>query len=332
MDAFFDPIFLLAGFGIISLAASRIGALFARLGLPKITGYLFTGLVAGPFVLGLIPEEAPHHLLFVDEFSLAFIAFAAGSELYLPELRGRLRSIGLVTVGLVLVTFTFGLVAVMLLADHIPFIRQLDTTGRLAVALLVATIMVARSPSSAIAIVNELRAKGPYTRMALGVTVIMDVVVIALFAVNSSAADAILANVSISATFVLLLLLELSIAVAAGYGLYKLLAWSLSLNIDHRLKIVLLLVAGYAVFVLSGELRAYTHATLPFEVLVEPLLVCLIASFMLNNYSPYRLEMAEILHQTGPIIYILFFTLTGASLELGLLLQTWPIALALFLV
>ena len=47
---------------------------------------------------------------------------------------------------------------------------------------MAAAILVARSPSSAIAIVNELRARGPYTKTALGVTVVMDAVVILSFA------------------------------------------------------------------------------------------------------------------------------------------------------
>jgi Kef-type K+ transport system membrane component KefB len=42
---------------------------------------------------------------------------------------------------------------------------------------------VARSPSSAIAIISETKAKGDYTDTVLGVTVVMDVVIIMLFAV-----------------------------------------------------------------------------------------------------------------------------------------------------
>ena len=49
-------------------------------------------------------------------------------------------------------------------------------------ALLAGAILVARSPSSAIAVVKELRAHGPFTKTVLGVTVIMDVVVIIAFA------------------------------------------------------------------------------------------------------------------------------------------------------
>ena len=70
-------------------------------------------------------------------------------------------------------------------------------------------ILIARSPSAAIAIINELRAKGPFTQTVLGVNVIMDGVVIILFAVNSAAADALLTGVSFSRSFVGLLAFEL---------------------------------------------------------------------------------------------------------------------------
>lgn len=126
-----DLIIILIAFGIIALAARQIGEFFTRLRLPLITGYLFTGLLVGPFVLGFASEESLEQLHFIDEISLAFIAFAAGRELYLPELRGRLRSIGLVTAGLVLTTLVFVTTAVFLLADYIPFMEALGGNGRL---------------------------------------------------------------------------------------------------------------------------------------------------------------------------------------------------------
>lgn len=51
-------------------------------------------------------------------------------------------------------------------------------------ALLIACLAVARSPSSAIAIIEELHAKGPFTTTVLTVTVLMDVVVVLLFALT----------------------------------------------------------------------------------------------------------------------------------------------------
>ena len=332
MDQLPDFLIILTAFGIITLAASQIGEFFTRLRLPLITGYLFTGLLVGPFVLGFASEESLEQLRFIDEISLAFIAFAAGRELYLPELRGRLRSIGLVTAGLVITTIIFITVAIWLLADHIPFMQALGGNGRFAVAILAASILTARSPSSAIAIVTELRARGPFTQMALGVTVIMDFLVIVLFALSSSIADALFAAVPLNIGFIFLVLLELLLVAGLGFVLSRVISWILSRRFDGSLKTGLILLSGYGTFLLSAWLREYSHTYLPFEILVEPLLICMIASFLVNNYSPLRTEYSRRLHDIAPYIYIAFFTLTGESLELGVLADAWQIALALFLV
>ncbi len=77
----------------IALASKQIGQYIAALKLPLITGYLLVGVVVGPFILGWISADTVKDLRIIDELSLAFIGFAAGSELYLKELRSRFRSI-----------------------------------------------------------------------------------------------------------------------------------------------------------------------------------------------------------------------------------------------
>ncbi|MCD4674911.1 MAG: cation:proton antiporter [Desulfobacula sp.] len=95
-----------ACFVIIAAASKQIGNTLVKTGLPLISGFLLTGIIAGPYVLDLIPVEATLNLGFVDEISLGFIAFAAGSELYLKELKTRLKTIAWVTTGLVVCTFS----------------------------------------------------------------------------------------------------------------------------------------------------------------------------------------------------------------------------------
>ncbi len=333
MEQNFTTIFIvLASFGVIFLASKQIGQFFMRGKLPLISGFLFTGIIAGPYVLGLIPAEAVEKLRFVDEISLAFIAFAAGSELYLKELKDRFKSIAWVTTGLIIFTFHLGSLAIFLLADYIPFMRVMPVTARLAIAVLGGAILVARSPSSAIAIVNELRARGPFTRTALGVTVIMDVVVIVLFSINSSVSDALLTNLPFNLAFIAVLIAELALAALGGYTLGKILLLIVSSQLNYKIKIVLVLGSGYGIFVLAEVIRHLSHQYLPFELFLEPLLICMIGSFVLVNYSIYRSDFLRIMHDVGPPIYIAFFTLTGASLALDILAKTWPIALVLFFV
>jgi hypothetical protein len=80
-------------FFLVTIAAGRIGLLAPRLSLPLISGYLVVGAVAGPFVLDIIQKEDVPRLNYVTQGALAFIAFSAGSELYLPELRALFRRI-----------------------------------------------------------------------------------------------------------------------------------------------------------------------------------------------------------------------------------------------
>jgi Trk K+ transport system NAD-binding subunit/Kef-type K+ transport system membrane component KefB/predicted transcriptional regulator len=332
MDPYRDICIFLACFVVISLASNQFGRFFIKARLPLISGFLFTGIIAGPSVLGMIPEGALEHLRFVDETSLAFIAFAAGSELYLKELTSRLKSIAWVTTGLLVSTFTLGSLTIFLMAQYIPFMQDMPTLHRVAVSVLGGAVLVARSPASAIAVIRELRATGPFTQTALGVTVIMDGVVIALFAVCSSVADALLTNVGFDLSFLLLLLIELSASLAVAFTVGKFLQLVLSCRIRRLVKTAAILATGYGVFILSSAIREFSHDQFHVEVLLEPLLICMLASILVTNYSKYRTEFLAILHDAGPPIYIFFFTLTGASLALDVLAKTWVIAVVLFIV
>ncbi len=325
-----DVLIFVACFGIIATASKQIGNSLMKTGLPLISGFLLTGIVTGPYVLDLIPKEATLNLRFVDEISLGFIAFAAGSELYLKELKSKFKSIVWVTIGLVVSTFSLTALTFYFLSDFIPFMNSMPMAAKIAVSILAGAIMVARSPSSAIAIVNELRAKGGFTQTVLGVTIIMDVVVIVLFAANSSIADALFSGLDFSFGFILLLILEIGASIVIGFLVAKIILLFLIFPIKKYVKTMLVLLTGYLVFMLSTQIRGLIHDIFHIEVLLEPLLICMVAGFLVSNITKFRKEFSKILFDIGPPIYIAFFTLTGASLSLDILLQTWPIAIAIF--
>ena len=157
----------LAAFALIAIAANRISKEFQKIGLPIITGILIIGIIAGPFVLQMFPKNAHVKLDFINDIALAFIAFAAGSELYLKELRNRVRQIAWITFGQLVVTFVMSTAIIYFLAENIAFMSTLYSKTNLAISIMMGVIFVARSPSSAIAVINEMRAKGPFTQTAL---------------------------------------------------------------------------------------------------------------------------------------------------------------------
>ncbi|MFC1744628.1 monovalent cation:proton antiporter family protein [Candidatus Riflebacteria bacterium] len=329
---FKEIIFFLGSFGIITVASHQLSKASTYFRLPRITGLLATGILVGPYILNLLTKEGLQNLNLVNDFSLAFIAFAAGAELFLKDYQERLKSISWVTSCLVIATFSITSTTVYFLADWIPFLASMPGEGRLAISMLTGVIFVARSPSSAIAIIKELRAKGPFTQISLGVTVIQDIAVIILWTICFSISLALLSEESISTQVIFLLSLELFAGISLGFLLGKIMQLFLSTTFPRTIKSFILLFLGYITFVSSHFISYYSLKHFAHKIHIEPLLVCMIASFYVTNFSLYRLEWNKIIQENGKYFFAAFFTLTGASLGLAQLLKVWPLAILLVLV
>lgn len=326
-----ELLLLTFSFLIVALAAKKIGQWFSAVGLPYITGYLLAGAVAGPFILELLPKTAAADLRWIDEVSLGVIAFVAGSELYIKEVKSRVGSISRILGMVMLIALPLGMVSLYVLTNFISFTAEMPVTERLAVAILGGTILLALSPPSTIAVIKEVKAKGSFTRTLLGVTVSMDVVIIVLFAVAVAVVSAILTGVGFSPVFLLLLVIDLGLAIVAGAVAGFILKMVLSASIHNLGKAAVILLLGYGIFAGSHMLTTATKGML-IEVHAEPLLIALIAGFYITNFTVYRKPFEEILHKISSPVYVAFFTLTGVGLKLDILLATLPIAMALFII
>ena len=316
----------------MALAAKELGKCSLLVGLPLISGFLLTGVFAGPYGLGMLGTEAVPHFRFIDEIALAFIAFAAGSELELAHVRSSLRAILAILLGQTIVVLILGTVAYVLLADAMPFMQGMAPAAVLAIALIGATIMVARSPSSALAIIKEMRARGPFTQIILGITVLMDAVVIIIFTVNVSLADVVIEGVPFRFALVLFLIFEIVLDIVLGLLVGQILRLILALFRDAYLKTILVLLTGYGLFYLSHILRGVHIGPLPIGIFSEPLLIGLVAGFYVANYTRHRAELHKIIEEAAPWVFLAFFTLVGVSLEMDVLRHTWMVAVALLVV
>ena len=176
-------VILLVGFVIVSIAGQQIAKVFQKIKLPLITGLIITGILAGSSFLNFIPSESLPKLNFLNNLALAIIAFSAGAEFYLKELRSRINSIKWMTVSQLFITVILSTWLIFEFSSYVPFMEDQPENIRLIIALLFGVIFVARSPSSAIAVINEMKANGPFTKTSMGVTVVKDVLVIILLKV-----------------------------------------------------------------------------------------------------------------------------------------------------
>lgn len=323
-------LFFLAAFLIVAVAANQISRIFQRIRLPLITGLLIIGIIAGPDILGLISPEAVSNLSFINDIAVAFIAFAVGSELYLAEMRSRFKSIAWMTASQMVITFLLSSLGVYFLSDMIPFMQGMETDDRIAVSILIGTIFIARSPASAIAVVNELRARGPFTQTAMGVTVVIDFLVVILFALTFAIAGSFIKGISLNFIFIGRIIIELTFASILGYFLGKLLGIVLSFRSFLWIRTLLILLLGWGVFRLSYFIRELSYNHFFTEIYIEPLLICILGSFIVTNYSSHRPEFLKLVKETGPPVYVVFFTLIGSTISVDVLTKVWLIALLLF--
>ncbi len=320
------------GFLLVSVAGYQIARfLQKKYKFPLITGLILIGILAGNSLLKYIPEDAVQKLDFIIDLSLAIIAFSAGAELHISGMRSRIKSINRMVWSQLPVTFLLTTFFIYLIADKIYFMQHLGNMQKLVVAALFGSIFIARSPSSAIAIINEMRARGPFTKTVLGTTIIMDVLVIVLFAITYSIAKTVVNGHPLDGTFFLLLLFEILISILIGIFFGMLLKAVLKFKWSFFLKTALVLITGYGIYFFSHELALFTGRIFKHSFETEPLLMAIIASFYVVNYTPYRAEFEEIIEEVIPYILILFFTLTGAGLSIQTLLKVFLLAMILFL-
>jgi Kef-type K+ transport system membrane component KefB len=315
-------------FGFLLLAAYLTGDVLSRFKLPKLTGYILAGILFGPHALGLIGVGTVRDLKLIDDLALTFIALAAGGELRLAELRQRRRSIVLTVLFLTVVVFA-GVAAFALAARPLlPFLDGKPTAHHLLVAALLGTFAVARSPSSAIAIISECKARGPFTETVLGATVVMDVLVVIVFAAVVSVGQAAVAQGGpMELRFLLVVLLELAGSVLGGIALGSII--SLYIRYVEAELAVFILALAFLVTFFSGQFALLLDHFYSIPLHLEPMLICLTAGFWVQNFSRGGAPFMEKIDRSSLPIYVIFFSLTGAALNIGALRQTWLVALLL---
>jgi Kef-type K+ transport system membrane component KefB len=313
---------VLAALGFILLCAYTFGAIAQRFGLPQVVGYIATGVLFGPhlthLVLGggaqaLFNDSVVDDIKIINGLAIGLIGLTAGGELKLNDLRKDARSIGAIISAQTIITpilvgggiFALG----KIFPTTLPFLT--DTTSLGAAALVFGTLAIGTSPATTLAVVTETRAKGPLTNLLLGSVIAKD------------------------ATTVLAFLIALQIAVGwatgSAFDAWAIL-WELGMSVVVGLVMGLVIIV-YLRFV-NAELVLFT-VTMVFvgQALaeawhLEALLAFIVAGFIVENGPGGQGErMIHELERLSLPVFVVFFTVAAARLELAALADYWPVAL-----
>ena len=332
--------------GIVLVLGAFAGHISGRFKLPRITGCIFIGCLVSPSLPLLFPElqlptliapEQATSLKLINELAIGLIALMAGAEIRLAWLRARLAAILAVTFLEVLVVPAV-IAGVILAGGHLPglpefpFVRDGVLAGvpAWAIAALAGTIIVANSPTVVVSVLKETGGKGPLCHTVMGVSVVMDAVVIVLFtlvvaviavltehdgaALAAGDGNALLARAggAVLGSIVLSLVVGLGLGVGLKY---------FTEHSNHRLSWGLVgLALGVAAF---GPL-----------VGIKPLFCLLAAGFACENLAggrselgSHRLELA--LKRVANPVFVMFFVAAGINLDLVALAEYGALVLVL---
>jgi Kef-type K+ transport system membrane component KefB len=303
--------------GYLLLSAFFAGSIFKSLGLPRLTGYLFTGIIVGPRVLGLVSDPMVGNLRIFNGIATALIALTAGVELDLQSMKPLLKTIGWLSAVAVLGTIGLLTGAVFLSRDLLPFMTHLTLVQAIAISVVLGVTMVAQSPAVVVALHSEMQSDGPLTRTILGVVVMSDLVVIILFAIVSSVAKSLLGSGT------------------DAFRTAGALAWEVlgSLAIGALVGVILAVYLRYvkgssALFVTAA---AFLIAEIGQRVDLDPLLVALAAGVLIRNATRHGERLQHEIEVSSLPVYVVFFAVTGATVHINELLIVGIPAMALVL-
>ena len=309
---------------LICLAAALIGGLLLSrvtklVNLPAVTAYLVAGLLLGPFCLGAlkIPGlgfntlEQVEAMGIVTQTALGFIAFTIGNEFRLSQLRTMGRAA--ITIGILQAVITTLMVDLVLVGLHFCFPSVISVPC----ALTLGAIASATAPAATLMVVRQYKADGPLTRLLMLVVAIDDAVGLVLFSVSFGIATA-LSNGQVSVLAVVVEpIVEIVLSLGLGCLMGLLLHWteqffhSRSKRMSLSVAFVLLTVG------LSGLSFQLGSVHCGFSLL----LVCMMTGTMFCNICSTSEELMERVDNWVMPLNILFFAISGAELDLQVLVQ-----------
>ena len=293
--------------GIMMLAGLVLSRAAKLVKLPNVTAFLVAGLLIGPCVGGIVSKANAASLGIVSEAALGFIAYSIGGEFRLSYL----KEIGKAPLT---ITLCQGL-STALCVDAGLILFGVDTP----LSLILGAIALATAPAATLMVVRQYKADGSVTRMLLPVVAMDDALGLIVFSVSASVAEGMLGGQISVKSMLLTPLIEIFGSIALGAALGIILAYGARFfqSRGNRLALSIALVfLGVGLCDLLG---------------LSSLLVCMMIGAMMVNMSQQRDVLMEQCDRFTPPLFLLFFVLSGAQLDLGVLPQVGLIGVAYLL-
>ena len=297
---------------LVGLMLSRLAKLVS---LPAVTAYLVAGILVGPFVLGAFHVEgfgftsieSIEALKIVSDCALGFIAFSIGNEFRLSQLRQTGKAATFIGIFQALMAAVIVDIALVLLHFAMPDILTVPA------AIVLGAIATATAPAATLMVVRQYKAKGPLTDLLLPIVAIDDAVGLVVFAISLGVARAIQFGKVDMVSIILNPLIEIVASLILGSIMGVILTY-IERFFHSRSKRMSMCIAFVFMTVAISMIDIHLGSV---EIGFSSLLVCMMLGTMFCNLCDYSEELMERVDGWTTPLFILFFVLSGAELDLA---------------
>lgn len=262
---------------------------------PNVTGYLLVGLLVGPFCLKLINENNIDGLKIITNVALGFIAFSIGGEFKLSSLKRLGKSVVIITLFQALITSGLTFVVLWVVGTPMP------------IALALCAIAAATAPAATLMVVRQYKAKGPVTDTLLPVVALDDAVGLMIFSLCFALAKVIEMGSELTVVNVLLMpILEIVLSLAFGSLIGFILGLVMKIFKSRANRLIWMITCVFLGIALCE--------IMPLEL--SSLLVCMMIGAVFTNMRPDSIAILDGQERWTPPLFMLFFIISGAELDL----------------
>ncbi len=285
---------VLLAIALILLSGFLMTRLTKQLRLPNVTGYILAGILIGPCVGKLVPEELVIHMDFISDIALACIAFGVGQFFKRESLQ---RSKGSVIV----ITIFEAVIAGILVCLAMHYLAGQEW----GISIILGAIATATAPASTMMTIKQYGADGNFVSTLLQVVALDDAVCLLVFSFAVAFATMLFTG-QISITYVVMPLVWNVIACIAGVCFGCLLSKLITPKRTNENRLIL----TFSLLLALAGLCSIVDCS--------PLLACMIMSAVYINRTGDDC-LYKILDRFTPPIMSMFFVISGMNLNVGML-------------
>ena len=289
--------------GFILILGAIGGRLFQKLKIPQVVGYIVIGIFIGQSGFQILSSQVITALDPINSLALSLIGFLIGAELKTSVI----KKYGKQFTGILLFESIVPFIVVSIVATLFTYLATKDFILAISLGLILGAISAATAPAATTDVLKENRTRGPLTTTVLGIVAMDDAVALILYAITSSIASNLLGGQNLSLGIQLLTLaydIFGSILMGCFVGFILSLLLKNIMNNEGR---ILSFSLGF--LFLSTGICALLN--------LDNILCSMAIGFFLVNFAPAKIKpVFSLIDKYTPPIYVLFFVLVGAKLNI----------------